>query len=74
MAAVIGLTRVMARELGEHNTHVNTIMPGYTQLEASVKINDNSNLPAGQIEKYQLPNRCLQRSAQPDDLTRAIHE
>ena len=67
-AAVIGLTRVMARELGEHNIHVNTIMPGYTQSEATLRISENSNIPPDEIEKSQVVNRCLKRSAQPDDL------
>ena len=32
-SAIIGMTRVMARELSDHNINVNTLMPGYTTTE-----------------------------------------
>ena len=30
-AAIVGMTRVMARELGDDNINVNAVMPGYTE-------------------------------------------
>ena len=32
-AAIVGMTRVMARELGDDNINVNAVMPGYTETE-----------------------------------------
>ncbi len=35
---VVGLTRVMAKELGEHNIHVNCITPGAIQTESEKQV------------------------------------
>ena len=35
---VIGLTRSLAREMGEHNIHINCITPGAIKTEAEAKV------------------------------------
>ena len=40
-AAVIGLTRAMASELGELNIHVNAITPGFTETPATADVPDD---------------------------------
>lgn len=65
-AAIIGLTRVMAVELGEHGIRVNALAPGYTMTEAS-KI-----LMTEERQMRAVQHRCLKRPQEPEDLTGAI--
>ena len=60
--AVIGLTRALARELGEYNITVNSVAPGYTDTEASFKIN-----PKGFSEVI-ANGRAIKRVEKPSDL------
>ncbi len=61
-AAVVGMTRVMARELGDDGINVNAVMPGYTETEvAHASMND-----AGRRTIQQM--RILKRRETPDDL------
>jgi NAD(P)-dependent dehydrogenase (short-subunit alcohol dehydrogenase family) len=58
--AVVAMTRVMARELGNDGICVNTIAPGFTESEM-----------AGEHAKYSGPtvdSRCFKRPETPDDL------
>jgi NAD(P)-dependent dehydrogenase (short-subunit alcohol dehydrogenase family) len=58
--AVVAMTRVMARELGNDGICVNTIAPGFTESEM-----------AGEHAKYSQPtvdSRCFKRPETPDDL------
>ncbi|HLQ34739.1 MAG TPA: 3-oxoacyl-ACP reductase family protein [Chloroflexota bacterium] len=65
-AAVIGLTRVMARELGDYNIRVNAIAPGYTQSlddpddEFMTRLRHVANM------------RCLKRVQEPRDLVGTV--
>jgi 3-oxoacyl-[acyl-carrier protein] reductase len=61
-AAVMGLSRVLARELGAHNIRVNTIAPGSTLSEPNP---DESVL---RLRQSNVGNRALQRVELPDDL------
>lgn len=59
--AVVGMTRVMARECGAKNVTVNAIAPGFTLTEASL----------GQIEdaaSYGVSSRSIKRASQPEDI------
>jgi 3-oxoacyl-[acyl-carrier protein] reductase len=61
-AAVVGFSRVLARELGPFNIRVNTLAPGLTQSEAqpteeSIKANERT-----------AASRVLQRIERPEDL------
>lgn len=62
-AAVHGLTRGLARELGPHNIRVNTISPGWvmTERQLALWVDPAAN---ADIEKGQ----CLASRLQPDDI------
>ena len=66
--AVMAFTRCMARELGAHNIIVNSLAPGYTQSEASKKIQKNRQDGGIDPEQIQMQRRCLKRSEGPQDL------
>ena len=56
---VIALTRVLARELGQHNIAVNAVAPGFTLTEASLGPMDNA-------ATYGVERGALQRAQQPE--------
>ena len=61
-AAIVGMTRVMARELGHYNINVNAIMPGYTETEVGhASMDDGGREHINNI-------RILKRVETPDDL------
>jgi len=61
-AAVVGMTRVMARELGDDNINVNAVMPGYTETEVDhASMDDHGREHINNI-------RILKRVETPDDL------
>jgi NAD(P)-dependent dehydrogenase (short-subunit alcohol dehydrogenase family) len=60
--AVIAMTRVMARELGEHGIAVNCIAPGLTMSEA-VRHGTDPAIVAGAVRA-----RSFKREQEPDDL------
>lgn len=63
-AAVIALTRGMARSLGRYLINVNCIAVGYTLTPAS------TDMPGRSVEGDQalVAKRCIQREQQPEDL------
>ena len=65
-AAVIGLTRALARELGEHNICVNAIAPGLVFNEASAKLNPREYFEGA------LGKRAIQRLMAPRDLVGTV--
>ena len=60
-AAIIGITRSVARELGEHNINVVTVAPGATTSDLDVALTAE--------EAYAEPAAALQRRGVPGDLT-----
>ncbi len=61
---IIGLSRALAREMGEHNIHVNCVTPGSIQVEAEKAVSTPAQI-AGAIA-----SQCLNRRLQPIDVAR----
>ena len=61
-AAVVGMTRTMARELGDDNINVNAVMPGYTPTEMDHASMDDA------LHGFIQGKRILKRPETPDDL------
>jgi len=60
-AAVIGMTRVTAREVGAAGVTVNAIAPGFTLTEASLGLLEDA-------ETYGVDRGAIKRAGQPDDI------
>ena len=58
---VIGLTRVLARELGDHDVRVNALAPGFTLTDASLELIEDA-------ESYGVARGAIKRALQPDDI------
>jgi NAD(P)-dependent dehydrogenase (short-subunit alcohol dehydrogenase family) len=66
--AVVGMTRALAREVGDHGIRVNCLAPGLTMSEGVVANKDW----AGSIVSNNVASRCIKREATPEDLTGAL--
>lgn len=60
-AGVIGLTRTMAKELGDFNITVNAIAPGFTLTEASLNLMENA-------QKYGVDRGAIKRPSSAQDI------
>ncbi len=65
-AGVVGLTRALAREVGDDKISVNAITPGFTESETQMA-SSSSNYVAGRDQ-----SRCFKRPQYPDDLVGAV--
>ena len=65
-SAVLGLTRLLARDYGPYNVRVNAIAPGWIMTERQLTKWMN---PDG--EKELMARQCLKRKLQPDEIARA---
>lgn len=65
-AGVAGLTRALAREVGNDNITVNTVAPGPTYTEV-----ERETVTPAQAEAM-LKQQCIQRKATPDDLVGTV--
>ncbi|MGP6206333.1 SDR family NAD(P)-dependent oxidoreductase [Microbacterium sp. F2] len=64
-AGVIGLTRVMAKELGVRGITVNAVAPGFTLTEASHSLISHA-------ESYGVDRGSIKRPIHPDDIVGAV--
>ena len=60
-SAVIGMTRVMAKEVGPSGVTVNAIAPGFTLTDASLSLIEDA-------ENYGVDRGALKRASQPEDI------
>lgn len=65
-SAVIGMTRAMARELGDWNITVNTFWPGVTKTEI-----ERPSVPSGRFEQLKAM-QSIKRLAELDDMANAV--
>ncbi|HZB90093.1 MAG TPA: SDR family oxidoreductase [Stellaceae bacterium] len=66
-SAVVGLTRALARELGERGIRVNSVVPGWIMTERQI---EKWLTPAGEQEL--LRRQCLKRKLVPEDIARVV--
>lgn len=64
-AGVVGLTRVMAKELGARGVTVNAVAPGFTLTEASHSLIEDA-------EHYGVDRGAVRRPISPDDIVGAV--
>lgn len=62
---VIGLTRSMAREIGDYNVNVNAVAPGFTLTEASLNLMENA-------ANYGVNRGAIKRASKAEDITGAV--
>ena len=62
---VIGLTRALSRELGEHNIHVNCVTPGAIRTESE------KHFVSAEDEQDFLAHQSIKRRLEPLDIARA---
>jgi NAD(P)-dependent dehydrogenase (short-subunit alcohol dehydrogenase family) len=60
-SALIGLTRVMARELGDDGVRVNALAPGFTLTDASRELIEDA-------ETYGVARGAIKRALEPQDI------
>lgn len=64
-AAAIGFTRALARELGEHNICVNSLVPDAIPATGDTQSSESAT-------QRQIGNRCLKRTQEPDDMVGSL--
>lgn len=69
-AAVIGITRAMAREIGDYGINVNCIAPGFTYSETIIEAVEAGEF--GELPDLIVATQCFKRRQQPSDLLGAI--
>ena len=66
-SAVLGLTRSLARDLGEFNIRVNSIAPGWIMTQRQI---DLWLTPEAEVELMQ--RQCIKRKLEPADIARTV--
>jgi D-xylose 1-dehydrogenase len=66
-AAVVGLTKTLAKELGKHNIRVNCVLPGAILTERQLKL----WLTPEHLDRI-LATQCWKRHLVPDDVARLV--
>jgi len=71
-AALLGMSRCLALDLGKYNIRVNCICPGYTKTEGYYFYIDQSGRSREQVEKELSAQTLLGRLATPEDIAGCI--
>ena len=66
-SAIMGLTRTIARDLGEFNIRVNCVVPGWIITERQKKL-----WLTPEIEEEQLKRQCIKRMLLPNDIAKTV--
>jgi|TARA_R110002124_G_scaffold55138_18_gene156184 NAD(P)-dependent dehydrogenase (short-subunit alcohol dehydrogenase family) len=66
-SAVLGLTRSLARDFGQHGVRVNAVAPGWIMTERQLEL-----WVTPETEKSIYENQCLKRPLVPDDIARVV--
>ena len=66
-SGIVGLTRSFARDLGEYNIRVNSIVPGSIATERQIK-----KWLTPEYKKEIMDSQCLKRHLVPSDVARAV--
>jgi 3-oxoacyl-[acyl-carrier protein] reductase len=66
-AGVVGFTRAIAREVGEHGITVNAITPGFTLSDTQLQSSDKSY-----VSQRSYAEQAIKRPQVPDDLVGAV--
>ena len=66
-AAVISMTKGMAKEYGHHGIRVNALLPGLTDTKLASAL---KNMPG--MQKYMDANLAISRMAQPEEMVGAV--
>ena len=64
-SALVGLTRNLAREYGQHNVRVNSLVPGWVMTDKQVE-----QWLTAEAEKQLLEEQCLKEKIYPDDIAK----
>jgi D-xylose 1-dehydrogenase len=66
-AAITGLTRALARDLGPRNIRVNSVLPGWTMTERQIAL-----WLTPEAEKDLMTRQCLKRKLMPRDIANMV--
>jgi len=67
-SAVAGLTKTLARDLGEYNIRVNCVVPGWIMTEKQIKF----LLSNPEMKKDVFKRQCIKRMLEPDDIAKVV--
>ena len=66
-SAVNGLTRSLARELGEFNIRVNSVIPGWIMTQRQLDL-----WVTPEVKKNQMEKQCIKRLLEPKEIAKAV--
>ena len=67
-SAVAGLTKTLARDLGEYNIRVNCVVPGWIMTEKQIKF----LLRNPEMKKDVFKKQCIKRMLEPEDISKVV--